>query len=103
MKIRYCGNCNPDVHPRRVRAALRRRFEEKDPDLVVAVNGCSRICITKGKVRDIPRGALIINAGDLKDREAAGTPGGAKFEDCSPSGRTDDPGQDSFGGVYESH
>jgi hypothetical protein len=66
MKIKYCGNCNPDVHPRYVREALNRIFTERgDQGLVVAVNGCSRICITKGKVKNVPENAIIVGAGDV--------------------------------------
>jgi hypothetical protein len=79
MKIKYCGNCNPDVHPRYVREALIRAFAESgDRDVVVAVNGCSRICISKGKVKDVPENAIIVGAGDVVKRRAPNKRDGKK-------------------------
>lgn len=66
MRIKYCGNCNPDVHPRYVQKALSRLFAESgNRDVVIAVNGCSRICVSKGKVKDIPENAIVVDAGDV--------------------------------------
>ena len=63
-KIKYCGNCNPDVHPRRVREILE-RLPDGPGETMVAVNGCSRVCISKGKIKGIPGDAIIIDARDL--------------------------------------
>lgn len=65
--IKYCGNCNPDVHPRQVREVLE-RLPEYAGDTVIAVNGCSRVCISKGKVGGIPEDAVIVDAGDLVEK-----------------------------------
>jgi len=103
MKIRYCGNCNPDVHPRLVRAALDRISRDLDPDTVVAVNGCSRICITKGKVRGIPGDAVIMNAGDLAGVAEVEAPAKAVSHGRSPARPVHTRAEDFCGGVYESH
>ena len=62
--IKYCGNCNPDVHPRQVREILERLPDDLG-DTMIAVNGCSRVCISRGKVKGIPGDAVIIDARDL--------------------------------------
>ena len=48
-KIKYCGNCNPDVHPNDVKHALEALFTDDIPreDISIMVNGCSRACLTK--------------------------------------------------------
>jgi hypothetical protein len=79
-KIKYCGNCNPDVHPRQVRQALDRLAAACGSDIVVAVNGCSRVCVSKGFVRDVPENAIIVNARDL----VTGGAGRKNIEDLIP-------------------
>ncbi len=44
-RIRFCGNCNPDVHPKKVRAALVEEAFEAIEEILV--DGCSRACLSK--------------------------------------------------------
>ncbi len=52
--IRYCGNCNPDVDPGEVRKVVERVFGGTDPETTIMVNGCSRICLTKKRIKGSP-------------------------------------------------
>jgi hypothetical protein len=46
--IRYCGNCNPDVHPGEVRKELEKLLRDDDC-MSILVDGCSRACLSKGE------------------------------------------------------
>lgn len=47
-KIKYCGNCNPDVNPKKVKKALEYLFTDiPRENISIMVNGCSRACLTK--------------------------------------------------------
>ncbi|MCX5817640.1 MAG: hypothetical protein NTX75_15620 [Proteobacteria bacterium] len=66
-KIKYCGNCNPDVHPKDVKNALEAFFTDiPREDISIMVNGCSRACLTKKNPVDNAKGKTII----LSSREA---------------------------------
>jgi hypothetical protein len=64
-KIKYCGNCNPEVHPKHIRKAVEKIAAEKGPDILVLVNGCSRECLTKSKEAYPNRKIMSLNAGEL--------------------------------------
>jgi len=66
-KIRYCGNCNPDVHPEDVKKALEELFPDiPGEDISIMVNGCSRACLTKKGPAQKTKGKTIV----LSSREA---------------------------------
>ncbi len=46
-RVRYCGNCNPEVDPRKIRKAIEKIASNTDDDVLICVNGCSRMCMTK--------------------------------------------------------
>jgi hypothetical protein len=46
-RVRYCGNCNPEVDPRKIRKAVEKMASDTDDDVLICVNGCSRMCLTK--------------------------------------------------------
>ncbi|MCX5809146.1 MAG: hypothetical protein NTX36_07225 [Proteobacteria bacterium] len=59
--IKYCGNCNPDVHPKDVKNALEALFTDiPREDISIMVNGCSRACLTKKNPVDNAKGKTII-------------------------------------------
>jgi len=62
IKIKYCGNCNPDVNPKDVKNALEALFTSPLPrkDVSIMVNGCSRACLTKKNPADNAKGKTII-------------------------------------------
>jgi hypothetical protein len=41
------------------------RLPDGPGDTMIAVNGCSRVCISKGKIKGIPGDAIIVDARDL--------------------------------------
>ncbi len=45
--IRYCGNCNPETEPKKVRGTLKKMAAETGDDVLILVNGCPRLCLTK--------------------------------------------------------
>ena len=48
MNVKYCGNCNPDVNPKKVKKALETLFTDiPREDISIMINGCSRACLTK--------------------------------------------------------
>jgi predicted RNA binding protein with dsRBD fold (UPF0201 family) len=48
IKVKYCGNCNPDVSPKRVKKALETLYTDiPREDISIMVNGCSRACLSK--------------------------------------------------------
>jgi len=64
-KMKYCGNCKPEVHPRRIRSIVERIAAGKESDILVLVNGCSRECLTKSKNVYPDRIIVSVNAGEL--------------------------------------
>ena len=40
-KIKYCGNCNPDIHPKYIRHIIERMAARTGPETLVIVNGCT--------------------------------------------------------------
>ncbi|MCX7698634.1 MAG: hypothetical protein N2114_04125 [Candidatus Goldbacteria bacterium] len=46
-QIKYCGNCNPEVDPKRIKKILQKITFDKDENLLICVNGCSRMCLAK--------------------------------------------------------
>jgi hypothetical protein len=73
-KVKYCGNCNPDINPKYVRPIVERMAAGTGPETLIIVNGCSRECLTKS--RDVYPGRTImsLNAGELvtKNEEHGG-------------------------------
>ncbi len=47
MKIKFCGNCNPDVDPELVKDRLETMAVSWEKDSEVLIDGCSRECLTK--------------------------------------------------------
>lgn len=48
VKVKFCGNCNPDVDPKKVKKALEGLLADIPcEDISIMVNGCSRACLTK--------------------------------------------------------
>lgn len=45
--VKYCGNCNPEVDPRKVKKAVEKIASDTDDEVLICVNGCSRMCLTK--------------------------------------------------------
>jgi hypothetical protein len=64
-KIKYCGNCNPDIHPKYIRHIIERMAARTGSDTLVIVNGCSRECLTKSKDVYPGRTIMLLNAGAL--------------------------------------
>lgn len=59
--IKYCGNCNPDIHPKDVKNALEALLADiPREDISIMVNGCSRACLTKNKLLQEAEGKTII-------------------------------------------
>jgi hypothetical protein len=50
--IKYCGNCNPERDPRKVRKVLEEMAAATGSDVLILVNGCPRICLTKRTIVD---------------------------------------------------
>ncbi|MBP1745517.1 MAG: hypothetical protein H6Q54_132 [Deltaproteobacteria bacterium] len=73
-KIRYCGNCNPEVHPKHIRTIVEKIAAGKGSDILVLVNGCSRECLTKSKDVYPGKTTISLNAGELvtDDEEPGG-------------------------------
>jgi hypothetical protein len=63
--IKYCGNCNPDIHPKYIRHIVERMAARTGPETLVCVNGCSRECLTKSKDVYPGRTIMLLNAGAL--------------------------------------
>jgi hypothetical protein len=49
VDVKFCGNCNPDVHPREVRRRLDEVLSRVEPGTEVLVNGCPRVCLVKDR------------------------------------------------------
>jgi hypothetical protein len=64
-KIKYCGNCNPEVHPKYIRHVVERMAARTGPETLVIVNGCSRECLAKSKDVYPGRTIMSLNVGDL--------------------------------------
>lgn len=45
VKVRFCGNCNPDVHPKKVKEILDEKSPAEDGEMLV--DGCTRACLSK--------------------------------------------------------
>jgi hypothetical protein len=73
-KIKYCGNCNPDIHPKYIRHVVERIAAGTGSDTLVCVNGCTRECLTKSKDVYPGRTIMSLNAGELvtKNEEHGG-------------------------------
>ncbi len=71
IKIKYCGNCNPDVNPKDVKKALETFFTEiPREDTSIMVNGCSRACLTKRKsVEEVKGKVIFVSSKDVVRRE----------------------------------
>jgi hypothetical protein len=67
-KVKFCGNCNPEVHPGRVKAALEELLADGDDSDLVLVNGCSRACLTKG-MENVKGTPTIMSARDVVERK----------------------------------
>ncbi len=70
VKVKFCGNCNPDVNPKKVKKALEALFADiPREDMSIMVNGCSRACLTK---RNPPlknkNSRIFVNSKDVIDK-----------------------------------
>jgi hypothetical protein len=68
-RVRYCGNCNPEVDPRKIRKAIAKIASDTDDDVLICVNGCSRMCLTKKMKADSTQKRLDLFARDVFERE----------------------------------
>jgi hypothetical protein len=59
MTLKFCGNCNPETDPVRVRKVMSEATENSTPDIYV--NGCKRMCLS----RKLPKGARSVNAWEI--------------------------------------
>jgi hypothetical protein len=64
-KIKYCGNCNPEVHPTYIRHVVESMAAGTGSETLVLVNGCSRECLSKSKEVYPGRTIMSLNAGQL--------------------------------------
>jgi hypothetical protein len=67
--IKYCGNCNPDVHPKYIRPFVDEMFHGIDSDTVVLINGCVRGCLTKSKKIKSAKKIISVNAGEIVGKD----------------------------------
>ena len=67
-KVKFCGNCNPEVHPRYVKAALKDLLDESEDSPLLFVNGCSRACLTKG-MKNLKGTSMIMSAREVVGRK----------------------------------
>lgn len=63
MKVKFCGNCNPRVDPKRVKKALDDRSREGSEERLL-VNGCERMCLLR-KPADEREGAVMVNGWEM--------------------------------------
>lgn len=69
-KIKYCGNCNPDVHPKYVKEAVKELFPKDEPETQVVINGCSRSCLSKSKaIKEAKEKIIIMSSRDIVRRK----------------------------------
>ena len=64
-RIKYCGNCNPEIHPRRLRHIVERIAAATEHDILILVNGCSRECLSKGNDMSTGKTTVSLNASEL--------------------------------------
>jgi len=69
--IKYCGNCNPDLHPKYVRTIVDTIFKDTEPDTLVLINGCARECLTKSKAIQSVQKIISVNAREIVEKDGA--------------------------------
>ena len=72
INIKYCGNCNPDIHPKDVKKALEALLAVDIPRkyISIMVNGCSRACLTKKNPANDAKGkTIIISSQEVLDKQ----------------------------------
>jgi len=74
MKVKFCGNCNPDVNPKKVKKALETLYTNiPREDMSIMVNGCSRACLTKrNPPSENKNNRIYVNAKDIIDKVTKG-------------------------------
>jgi hypothetical protein len=71
LEIKYCGNCNPDAHPREVRTAAEALFKHGDSAALVLINGCTRVCLSKKGQKEQHAGRIIeVRGRDILRKES---------------------------------
>ncbi len=68
-KVKYCGNCNPEVDPRKIRKAIEKMASDTDDDVLICVNGCSRMCLTKKMKPDQTKRRLNVFVREVFEEE----------------------------------
>ena len=63
--VKFCGNCNPDVHPREVKRRLDEVLAGVEPGTEVLVNGCPRVCLVKGRVQPLSSRRIAVYAREV--------------------------------------
>jgi hypothetical protein len=63
MKVRFCGNCNPRVDPKRVKAKMAAVFQEEPGKGELLVNGCERMCLTRKRAAE--QDCLFVNGWEI--------------------------------------
>jgi hypothetical protein len=66
-RVKFCGNCNPDVHPRKVKEALAEEWVQEDKEILV--DGCSRACLSKKALQGGKKdGVTVMTAKEIARR-----------------------------------
>ncbi|HOE16892.1 MAG TPA: hypothetical protein PLX02_04735 [Syntrophorhabdaceae bacterium] len=77
-RVKYCGNCNPEVDPRKIRKAVEKIASETDDDVLICVNGCSRMCMTKKMKSDLTQKRLDLFVREVFEQESRRVDKGGK-------------------------
>ena len=77
-KIKYCGNCNPEADPRKIRKVLEKMASDMDDDVLICVNGCSRMCLTKKMKPDRTQRRLNLFVREIFEQSKGGIDGGGE-------------------------
>jgi len=77
-RVKYCGNCNPEVDPRKIRKILEKMASATDDDVLICVNGCSRMCLTKKMKPDPTQRRLNLFVREVFEQSKRGVDGGGE-------------------------
>lgn len=77
-KIKYCGNCNPEADPRKIRKVLEKMASDADDDILICVNGCSRMCLEKKMKPDLIQRRLNVSVREVFEYSKRGVDGGGE-------------------------
>ena len=77
-RVKYCGNCNPEVDPRKIRKILEKMASTTYDDVLICVNGCSRMCLTKKMKPDPTQRRLNLFVREVFEQSKRGVDGGGE-------------------------